>query len=186
MNDETMVIRVGWAFAGLGDGERAARVFNLLNPIGQTRDAAAVQRYRVEPYVVAADVGGAPPYVGRGGWTWYTGSAAWLWRLGGERVVGLRPGGGGVRIEPCLPPSWRRVDVTIRRPGGGLAIAIENPDGVETGIAECWVDGVAVDQAVVAFPADGRERRVTVRLGPEKRPTPLQNEDVGAQNAATA
>ena len=59
-------------------------------------------------------------YVGRGGWTWYTGSAAWMWRLGVERILGLRPEAGGVRIEPCLPRSWRRVDVTIRRPGGGL------------------------------------------------------------------
>src|SRR3970040_1008166 len=110
---------------------------------------------------------------GYGGWgengSWGYGPRA----VGGGVSRGLGPGAGGVRIEPCLPPSWRRVDVTIRRPGGGLAIAIENPDGVETGIAECWVDGVAVDQAVVAFPADGRERRVTVRLGPEKRPTPL-------------
>ena len=179
-------IWVGWAYANLGDGERAARVFDLLNPIGQTRDAVAVQRYRVEPYVIAADVGGAPPYVGRGGWTWYTGSAAWMWRLGVERILGLRPEDGGVRIEPCLPRSWRRADVTIRRPGGRLVITIENPDGVETGVAERWVDGVSTDDAVVAFPTDGRERRVIVRLGPEKQPAPLQNEQVGAPNAATA
>lgn len=177
---------VAWALADLGDGERAARVFDLLNPIGQARDGAAVQRYRVEPYVVAADVGGAPPYVGRGGWTWYTGSAAWMWRLGVERILGLRPEDGGVRIEPCLPRSWRRVDVTIRRPGGRLAIAIENPDGVETGVAERWVDGVAEDRGVVAFPVDGRERQVTVRLGREKQPAALRNEEVGARNAATA
>jgi hypothetical protein len=77
------------------------------------------------------------------------------------------------------------VDATIRRPGGGLAITIENPDGVETGIAERWIDGVAVDEAVVAFPADGRERRVIVRLGPEKRPARLLNENVGARNVTT-
>jgi cyclic beta-1,2-glucan synthetase len=178
-------IWVGWAFAELGDGERAARVFDLLNPIGHASDAAAVQRYRVEPYVIAADVGGVPPHVGRGGWTWYTGSAAWMWRLGVERILGLRPEAGGVRIEPCLPRAWRRVDVTIRRPGGGLAITIENPDGVETGIAERWVDGVAVDEAVVAFPADGRERRVIVRLGPETRSARLLNENAGARDTAT-
>lgn len=85
--------------------------------------------------------------------TWYTGSAAWMWRLGVERILGLHPENGGVRIEPCLPRSWRRADVTIRQPGGTLAITIENPDGVETGIAERWVDGVVEDQAVVVFPA---------------------------------
>ena len=134
---------------------------------------------------MAADVGGAPPHVGRGGWTWYTGSAAWMWRLGVERILGLRPEAGGVRIEPCLPRAWRRVDVTIRRPGGGLAITIENPDGVETGVAERWVDGVAVDEAVIAFPADGRERHVIIRLGPEKRLALLLNETVSARNATT-
>jgi cyclic beta-1,2-glucan synthetase len=175
---------VGWAFADLGDGERAARVFDLLNPIGHARDRAAVQRYRVEPYVVAADVGGVPPHVGRGGWTWYTGSAAWMWRLGVERILGLRPEAGGVRIEPCLPRAWRRVDVTIRRPGGGLSITIENPDGAETGIAERWVDGVAVDEAIVAFPADGRNRRVIVRLGPETRSARLLNENAAARDTA--
>ena len=120
--------------------------------------------------MVAADIGGAPPHVGRGGWTWYTGSAAWLWRFGVERLIGLRPEAGGVRIEPCLPRSWRRVNVTVRHAGGGLAITIENPDGVETGIVERRVDGVAESNAVVAFPVDGRVRRVTVCLGPARRP----------------
>ncbi len=156
---------VGWAFADLGDGERAARIFDLLNPIGRAPDAAGVQCYRVEPYVVAADIGGVSPHVGRGGWTWYTGSAAWLWRLGVERIAGLRPEDGGVRIEPCLPRAWRRVDVTIRHAGGGLSITIENPDGVETGVVERSVDGVAEANAVVAFPVDGRVRRVVIRLG---------------------
>jgi hypothetical protein len=65
------------------------------------------------------------------------------------------------------------VGVTIRRPGGGLSITIENPDGVENGIAERWVDGVSVDEAVVAFPADGRRRRIIVRLGPEEQSAAL-------------
>jgi cyclic beta-1,2-glucan synthetase len=174
---------LGWAFGDHGDGERAARVFDLLNPVGHARDAAAVQRYRVEPYVVAADVGGVSPYVGRGGWTWYTGSAAWLWRLGVERILGLRPEAGGVRIDPCLPRGWRRADVTIRRPGGGLAITIENPEGVETGIVERWVDGAPVNETVVAFPADGRQRRVTVRLGRERQLALRLGKDVVEGNA---
>jgi cyclic beta-1,2-glucan synthetase len=178
-------IWVGWAFAELGDGARAARVFDLLNPIGHARDAAGVQRYRVEPYVVAADVGGVPPHLGRGGWTWYTGSAAWLWRFGVERILGLQPEAGGVRIDPCLPRSWRHVEATIRRPGGSLQISIENPDGVERGIAEQWVDGVEVEPACVPFPLDGSARHVIVRLGPANQPAPLQDEPAGVQNAAT-
>ena len=174
---------LGWAFADLGDGEGATRIFDLLNPVGHASDAIAIQRYRVEPYVVAADVGGVPPFVGRGGWTWYTGSAAWMWRLGVERIVGLRPEAGGVRIDPCLPRAWRRVDVAIRRPEGGLVITIENPDGVETGVAELLVDGVFQPPGVVAFPTDGRDRRVVVRLGaPEQEPVP-RNETIGILKA---
>ncbi len=175
-------IWAGWAFAELGDGERAARVFDLLNPIGHARDRAAVQRYRVEPYVVAADVGSMPPHVGRGGWTWYTGSAAWMWRLGIERILGLRPEAGGVRIDPCLPRSWRHVNVTVRQPGGTLQITIENPDGVERGVAEQWVDGVAVDQGFVAFPLDGSVRKVIVRLGPAKESARRRDELVQAHH----
>jgi cyclic beta-1,2-glucan synthetase len=177
---------VGWAFADVGDGERATRVFDLLNPIGDARDSASVQRYRVEPYVVAADIGGAPPHVGRGGWTWYTGSAAWMWRLGIERILGVRPEAGGVRIDPCLRRSWRRVDVTIRRPGGCLVITIENPEGAAGGIAERWVDGVAVGEGVVAFPVDGRDRHVIIRLGTEKSPASPPAENVGVRDAAIA
>jgi cyclic beta-1,2-glucan synthetase len=138
----------------------------------------------VEPYVVAADIGGVAPYVGRGGWTWHTGSAAWLWRFGVERILGVRPEQGGVRIEPCLPPHWRRASVTLKRASGTLAIAIENPDGVSTGIVECRVDGVAQEQAIVAFPTDGRERRVTIRLGRVAPGSSRAAEHVPAPDAA--
>ena len=158
-------------------------MFDLLNPIGHARDGAAVQRYRVEPYVVAADVGGVPPHVGRGGWTWYTGSAAWMWRLGVERILGLRPEAGGVRIDPCLPRAWRRVDVTIRRPGGGLVITIENPDGVETGVAELlgrWRGRLASSRFLltVASVASSSD------WGAKQEPVP-RNETIGILKSAT-
>ena len=70
------------AFAQLGDGDRAAELFSMLNPLNHTRDADEIQRYRAEPYVVAADVYSQPPHTGRGGWTWYTGSAGWMYRVG--------------------------------------------------------------------------------------------------------
>jgi len=85
---------LGWAFAELGDGARAARIFRLINPIPRTSTRAGAQRYRAELYVLAADVGAVAPHLGRGGWTWYTGSAAWTWRLGVEAILGLRLQGG--------------------------------------------------------------------------------------------
>ena len=92
------------AFARLGDGDRAAELFALLNPINHaTRRADASQRYRVEPYVVAADVYSQPPHTGRGGWTWYTGSAGWMYRVGVEAILGLSLDRGALRIDPCIP-----------------------------------------------------------------------------------
>ena len=78
------------AFAALGEGDKAAALFSLLNPINHARTRADVHRYKVEPYVVAADVYAAAPHVGRGGWTWYTGSAGWMQRAGVESILGLR------------------------------------------------------------------------------------------------
>ena len=78
------------------------------------------------------------------------------------------------------------MDVTIRRPGGELAITIENPDGVETGVTELLVDGVPEGHGVVAFPADGRERRVIVRLGSNMREGPPRDETIGTPHTATA
>ncbi|MCK5411610.1 MAG: hypothetical protein KAJ67_05915, partial [Gemmatimonadetes bacterium] len=97
---------VAWAFAVLGDGERAARLFDYLNPIRCSATLAKAIQYSVEPYVAAADVYGTAPFTGRGGWTWYTGSAAWLYRLGVEAILGLRREGEALCIQPCIPASW--------------------------------------------------------------------------------
>jgi cyclic beta-1,2-glucan synthetase len=78
------------AFAALGDGDRAGELFSLLNPINHASTRAGVLRYKVEPYVMAADVYGEPPHAGRGGWTWYTGSAGWMYQAGIESILGFR------------------------------------------------------------------------------------------------
>ncbi len=78
------------AFAMRGDGDKAAEIFSMLNPINRALTPEAALRYKVEPYVVAADVYSEPPHVGRGGWTWYTGSAAWMYRAGLEWILGCR------------------------------------------------------------------------------------------------
>ena len=77
------------AFALLGDGDRAGELFSLINPVNYSSTRAAIHRYKVEPYVVCADVYSAPAHVGRGGWTWYTGSAAWMYRTGTEGILGI-------------------------------------------------------------------------------------------------
>jgi cellobiose phosphorylase len=93
------------AFAELGD-RRAWELFAMINPVNHTKSAAAVATYKVEPYVMAADVYALAPHTGRGGWTWYTGSAGWMYRLAVESLLGLRREGDKLRIAPCLPATW--------------------------------------------------------------------------------
>ncbi|HSO29142.1 MAG TPA: glucoamylase family protein, partial [Candidatus Sulfomarinibacteraceae bacterium] len=94
------------AFAKLGDGDKAGELFSILNPVNHASTRAGVQRYRVEPYVMAADVYTEPPHVGRGGWTWYTASAGWMYQAGLEGILGFRLRGTTIEIDPCIPRAW--------------------------------------------------------------------------------
>src|SRR5262249_10209697 len=85
-----------------GRGERAVELWNLLNPINHARTPADVAQYKVEPYVVCADIYGAAPHTGRGGWTWYTGAAGWLYRVAVEAILGIRLRGNSLQMVPCI------------------------------------------------------------------------------------
>jgi cyclic beta-1,2-glucan synthetase len=154
---------LGFAFAAMGDGGRAADVLGLINPIAHATTRDAAMQYRTEPYVLAADIGSVAPHVGRGGWTWYTGAAAWTWRLGIEAILGLRLREGRLAVEPCLPPTWQGFDATIRGGKGTLAISVEASDAMEEASRrEITVDGAASHEPDVAFPMDGSTRTVRV------------------------
>jgi cyclic beta-1,2-glucan synthetase len=136
-------------FARIGDGDRAGSLLRTLLP---TRHASGegTHRYRVEPYVIAADVYGADPHVGRGGWTWYTGSAGWIWRVALEDILGVKREGDHLRILPCIPSTWDGFQVELTLPEGiQLSIRVRNPHGVTTGIAECRLDGIDVDPSAI-------------------------------------
>ena len=155
------------AFAMLGDGDKADELFSILNPINHASTRAAVQRYKVEPYVVAADVYAEPPHVGRGGWTWYTGSAGWMYRAGIESILGFRLRGAVLHLDPCIPRAWRRFEITFRYHGSRYEITVENPRGVSRGIAQIEVDGRVLESGSVSLPlsADGATHRVRAILG---------------------
>ena len=110
------------AFAALGEGDKAADLFSLLNPINHARSRSDVLRYKVEPYVVAADIYASAPHIGRGGWTWYTGSAGWMQRAGIESILGLTIRGAALHLDPCIPKTWPR----IRDDGSPAVRAIRN------------------------------------------------------------
>jgi cyclic beta-1,2-glucan synthetase len=153
------------AFARLGDGDRAAELFSLLNPVNHTRTPDEVARYGAEPYVVAADVYSVPPHTGRGGWTWYTGSAGWMYRVGVETILGITLRGGALHIDPCIPRAWPGFEATFTRGGARYRITVENPAGVNRGVKSIEVDGQAVTGPDVPLVADGTERQVRVVLG---------------------
>jgi len=154
------------AFAALGDGDKAAELFQMLNPINRTNSRAGVQRYKVEPYVVAGDIYSEPPHVGRGGWTWYTGSAGWLYRAGTEWILGFRVRGQMLSIDPCIPKSWPGYSMSFRYHSSIYEIKVENPSGVSRGVAFTEVDGKQLSGAAsILLVDDGAVHQVRVVLG---------------------
>ena len=103
-----------FAHAKLGQAERAMELFSIMNPINHTRSEVEAKTYRVEPYVITADVYSVAPHVGRGGWTWYTGSAGWMYRAGLEAILGITREGDILRVKPCIPKGWNEFDVSMK------------------------------------------------------------------------
>ena len=125
------------ALATLGEGDKAAELFSLLNPINHARTRSDVHRYKVEPYVVAADIYASAPHIGRGGWTWYTGSAGWMQRAGVESILGLRIRGAFLHLDPCIPKNWATFEMTVRRQSAQYEITVDNPAGCQSGSLLC-------------------------------------------------
>ena len=154
---------LGIACARLGDSEGAMEIFNRINPINHTRSLGDVARYRTEPYVLAADVAGEPPHVGRGGWSWYTGAAAWTWRLAVEEILGLRLIDGRLHVSPCIPASWKFFEASITRDTGTIRIRFENPGGLSAESAKLQLEGGEWPEQGLPFPTDGEVREVLCR-----------------------
>ncbi|MEO7068809.1 MAG: glycosyl transferase family 36 [Rhodanobacter sp.] len=159
-----------FAWAGLGDGDRAGDLFNVLNPISHSSDPAAVERYKVEPYVACADVYSVDPLTGHGGWTWYTGSGAWLYRAGVEALLGFHLQGDTLRVEPCIPKAWPGFEMIYQHRGKNhtsqYVISVKNPDGVCRGVKKIELDGQALPpEQAIALVDDGKPHTIKVALG---------------------
>jgi cyclic beta-1,2-glucan synthetase len=152
------------AYAKLGQGDRAAELFALLNPVNHAGDPAAVARYKVEPYVIAADVYAVPPHVGRGGWTWYTGSAGWMYRAGIESILGLRQRGARLAVDPCIPSAWPGFEATLRQGSTRYHVIVENRSRSSGRISHAELDGKAVVSTLegIDVPLDGGEHQLRV------------------------
>jgi cellobiose phosphorylase len=152
------------AFAAAGEVERAWELFHLINPVRHGSTAAEIARYKVEPYVVAADVYANAPHVGRGGWTWYTGSAGWMYRLIIESLLGIHLEVDRLRVSPRLPAAWPSIDVHYRHRGTVHHIHVRNHGGART-VTRVVSDGVEQNDRRIPLHRDGNEHWVVVDVG---------------------
>ena len=154
------------AFAALGDGDKAGELFRMMNPVNRSSSRANVQRYKVEPYVVAGDIYAEAPHVGRGGWTWYTGSAGWLYRAGMEWILGFRVRGMFLTIDPCIPRNWPGYSIDFRYHSAMYRIKVENPSQVARGVALTELDGKLIaGPAGIPLADDGAVHTIRIVLG---------------------
>jgi cellobiose phosphorylase len=153
------------AFAHLGDSERAWEVLDIINPVNHGRTPDEVAMYKVEPYVMAADVYAAPLHVGRGGWTWYTGSAAWMYRLMTESLLGLTLENNQLRFKPCLPAHWDSFKIHYRHRETTYHITVTRHSAKKEN-THVSVDGAAQDGQTVFLVNDLREHWVEVAIDP--------------------
>ncbi|MDH4320370.1 MAG: cyclic beta 1-2 glucan synthetase [Desulfobulbaceae bacterium] len=163
------------AFAMLGDRERAWEMFEMLNPVNHGRTPEEIDRYKVEPYVMGADIYGAEPHTGRGGWTWYTGAAGWMYRLTVETLLGLHLEVDRLRIAPCVPDHWQSYKIHYRYRDTVYHITVKRVGATFDEVTRVTVDGTVVKgtggdgtaqpQAMIPLMDDRREHHVTVEVG---------------------
>ncbi len=153
------------AFALMGDGHKAWEMFALINPINHTRTNRETAIYKAEPYVMAADVYGEHPHVGRGGWSWYTGSANWMYKAGMESVLGFTKNGDKLTINPCIPEKWKSYSMHYRYMQTNYEIKIENPEVCNQGVLSVSLDGQMLSGAEISLVNDLANHTVEILMG---------------------
>jgi cyclic beta-1,2-glucan synthetase len=151
------------AFAAQGDRRRAWELLAMINPVNHAKSPEGVATYKVEPYVVAADVYAVSPHTGRGGWTWYTGSAGWMYRLIVESLLGLRLEIDKLLITPCLPADWKGFTLHYRYRETVYHITVLQTCA-GTGEISVSVDGIEQHDQAIPLVDDHQEHLVEVKI----------------------
>jgi cellobiose phosphorylase len=172
------------AFARLGDNRRAWELFSMINPVNHARTPGETATYKVEPYVIAADVYAVTPHTGRGGWTWYTGSAAWMYRLILESLLGLILEVDKLRFEPCLPADWEgfRMHYRYRETFYHIEV-LKGPAG--DGGMRVSLDGVEQLEKTIQLADDHMEHRAEIIIPAADRCLPVGDLRPGLENNET-
>ena len=155
-----------WAIiaeAMLGFGEKAVEYFRMINPIEHSRTKEEAKKYKVEPYVVAADIYGGS-LAGRGGWTWYTGSSSWLYEAGIRYILGLKIEKNVLKIEPNIPANWKEYSIRYRYGESIYNIKVVNKSGKKGGINSLKINGNNVEKNEVVLKNDGRIYTIEVEM----------------------
>ena len=153
------------AFAMLGDNERAWEFYTMLNPVNHGSTPEGIERYKVEPYVMCADIYGVAPHIGRGGWTWYTGAAGWMYRLTVETLLGLQLEGDHLRLDPCVPAAWDGYKIHYRFGNTVYHISVSCGGEPSEPATQVTVDGCHRPDARIPLIDDRQEHFVEVRHG---------------------
>ena len=130
----------------LGFGDKALEYYRIINPIEHSRTKEASNKYKVEPYVIPADIYGAGNLAGRGGWTWYTGSASWYYMAGIEYILGFKIKNNTIKINPCIPKDWKEYEIKYRYENAIYNIKIKNPEGKNKGVTKILVNGKEIEK----------------------------------------
>ncbi len=154
------------AYTLLGEGDQAMELLRMLNPVKRTNTRTGVYAYKVEPYVLSADIYSESPHARRGGWTWYTGAAGWYYRAGLEYILGLQVRGDKLVFEPCIPKTWRDYSIVYQYKNTRYEITVENPNGLSRGIGLLELDGESqLNSNSISLQDDGQQHQVRVVLG---------------------
>lgn len=154
-----------FAYTKLGMGDKAWALYHMINPINHSRTSIETATYKVEPYVMAADVYAVSPHVGRGGWTWYTGAASWMYKAGLEEILGFKKQGTSLSIDPCIPKEWVEYKINYRYEETFYRIHVKNPLGVNKGVKTVLVDGKEKKDFTILLADDQKEHQVQVIMG---------------------
>ena len=169
------------ALARLGMGDEAMELFHMVNPINHSRTADGLERYRTEPFAVAADVYAHPMHVGRGGWTWYTGSAGWMYQAAVRALLGIRRQGATMSVAPCIPSVWPEFSLVLTLGRTRYRISVANPHHRTRGIKVAELDGVAVDSHAIPLVDDGAVHDVQIVMGHAGDVVPAAGAPVGSR-----
>ena len=152
------------AFTKLGFGDKALEYYRMINPIEHSRTKETALKYKVEPFVIPADIYGAGNLAGRGGWTWYTGSSSWFYKAGIENILGLNIKNNALRIEPCIPKDWKEYIIKYRYKNSIYNIKVKNENGKNTGVEKLYLNGQEVKEKQITLNGEGGIYEVEVYM----------------------